>query len=97
MLEVPAGEIQIGRDPTNTVVLANPLVSRRHAIVRAAEPPQPFAHGHVAVAIVRRLRLRVPRQQPRGDKPARAGDCKQRRKRDERRTLRCAVLQRQAS
>jgi len=34
MVELPEGEISIGRDPSNTVVLQSPLVSRRHAIVR---------------------------------------------------------------
>ncbi len=34
MLEVEDGEIEIGRDPTNGLVLRSPLVSRRHAVVR---------------------------------------------------------------
>ncbi len=34
MLEVADAEIRIGRDPGNTVVLASPLVSREHAVVR---------------------------------------------------------------
>ncbi len=34
MVEVHGNEITIGRDPTNHVVLASPLVSRRHAVVR---------------------------------------------------------------
>jgi len=34
MVEVSEREISIGRDPSNAVVLASPLVSRRHAIVR---------------------------------------------------------------
>ena len=34
MVEVHDAEVTIGRDPTNTVVLQSPLVSRRHAIVR---------------------------------------------------------------
>lgn len=34
MVEVDASEITIGRDPSNTIVLNSPLVSRRHAIVR---------------------------------------------------------------
>ncbi len=34
MLDVADGEIRIGRDATNTVVLASPLVSREHAVVR---------------------------------------------------------------
>ena len=34
MLEVGEGEIAIGRDPANTIVLNSPLVSRRHAVVR---------------------------------------------------------------
>ncbi len=34
MLELPGPEITIGREATNHVVLASPLVSRRHAVVR---------------------------------------------------------------
>ncbi|MGO8750118.1 MAG: ATPase, T2SS/T4P/T4SS family [Thermoguttaceae bacterium] len=34
MVEVAAQEVTIGRDPSNTVVLASPLVSRHHAVVR---------------------------------------------------------------
>jgi Flp pilus assembly CpaF family ATPase len=34
MLDVDDAEIRIGRDPGNTVVLASPLVSREHAVVR---------------------------------------------------------------
>ncbi len=34
MVAVEANEVTIGRDPSNTVVLASPLVSRHHAIVR---------------------------------------------------------------
>ncbi|MBN1911575.1 MAG: FHA domain-containing protein, partial [Pirellulales bacterium] len=34
VVEVDAAEITIGRDPSNAVVLASPLVSRRHAVVR---------------------------------------------------------------
>ena len=37
MLEVDGPEIHIGRDPANTVVLSSPLVSRRHAVVRAVD------------------------------------------------------------
>jgi len=37
MIEVDAAEVTIGRDASNTVVLASPLVSRRHAIVRCLE------------------------------------------------------------
>jgi pilus assembly protein CpaF len=37
MLDVDDAEIRIGRDPANTVVLASPLVSREHAVVRLAE------------------------------------------------------------
>ncbi len=34
MVEVQGPEVSIGRDPSNTIVLPSPLVSRRHAIVR---------------------------------------------------------------
>ncbi len=34
MLDIADAEIRIGRDPGNTVVLASPLVSREHAVVR---------------------------------------------------------------
>jgi len=34
MVEVEENEVTIGRDPSNTIVLNSPLVSRRHAIVR---------------------------------------------------------------
>jgi len=34
MVEVNDAEVTIGRDPTNTVVLQSPLVSRRHVVVR---------------------------------------------------------------
>ena len=34
LVEVKDGEVNIGRDPDNTVVLQSPLVSKRHAIVR---------------------------------------------------------------
>ncbi|MEN6493290.1 MAG: ATPase, T2SS/T4P/T4SS family [Thermoguttaceae bacterium] len=34
MVEVHDAEVTIGRDPTNTVVLQSPLVSRRHVVVR---------------------------------------------------------------
>lgn len=34
MVEVEGNEVTIGRDPSNTIVLNSPLVSRRHAIVR---------------------------------------------------------------
>ncbi|MGQ9574039.1 MAG: ATPase, T2SS/T4P/T4SS family [Thermoguttaceae bacterium] len=34
MIEVSGTEITIGRDPSNTVVLQSPLVSRHHAVVR---------------------------------------------------------------
>lgn len=34
MVEVDGTEVTIGRDPSNTIVLNSPLVSRRHAIVR---------------------------------------------------------------
>lgn len=34
MIEVPGTEVAIGRDEANDVVLASPLVSRRHAVVR---------------------------------------------------------------
>ena len=34
MIEVPDGEITIGRDPANVVCLQSPLVSRVHAVVR---------------------------------------------------------------
>ncbi len=34
MVEVQDSVVTIGRDPTNTVVLQSPLVSRRHAVVR---------------------------------------------------------------
>jgi pilus assembly protein CpaF len=34
MVEIHGSEATIGRDPTNSVVLQSPLVSRRHAIVR---------------------------------------------------------------
>ncbi len=37
MLEVADGDIRIGRDPGNTVVLASPLVSREHAVVRFSD------------------------------------------------------------
>lgn len=37
LVEVEAGEVTIGRDATNTIVLASPLVSRRHAIVRLVD------------------------------------------------------------
>ncbi|MBM4004233.1 MAG: FHA domain-containing protein [Planctomycetes bacterium] len=33
-VDFTAGEIRIGRDPSNDVVLRSPLVSRRHAVVR---------------------------------------------------------------
>lgn len=34
VVEATEAEVSIGRDPTNHVVLASPLVSRRHAVVR---------------------------------------------------------------
>jgi Flp pilus assembly CpaF family ATPase len=34
LVDVKDPEIRIGRDPTNTIVLQSPLVSKRHAIVR---------------------------------------------------------------
>jgi pilus assembly protein CpaF len=34
VLDIPAGELTIGRDAGNTLVLASPLVSRRHAVVK---------------------------------------------------------------
>ncbi len=34
MIEAADAEVTIGRDPTNTLVLQSPLVSRRHAVVR---------------------------------------------------------------
>jgi len=34
LVEVEGNEVTIGRDPSNTIVLNSPLVSRRHAIVR---------------------------------------------------------------
>ncbi len=34
MVDVPEAEVSIGRDPSNNVVLASPLVSRHHATVR---------------------------------------------------------------
>ena len=34
MVDVSAAEILIGRDPSNTIVLPSPLVSKKHAIVR---------------------------------------------------------------
>ncbi|MFQ5793216.1 MAG: FHA domain-containing protein, partial [Acidobacteriota bacterium] len=37
MVEVDDSEVSIGRDPSNTVVLQSPLVSRRHAVVRLAD------------------------------------------------------------
>ena len=37
VVEVAEAEIRIGRDAANHVVLASPLVSRKHAIVRRAE------------------------------------------------------------
>src|ERR1700744_979287 len=37
VLDVTESEIRIGRDAGNTVVLASPLVSREHAIVRVAD------------------------------------------------------------
>ncbi len=36
LLEVQGTEVTLGRDPSNTVVLDSPLVSRRHAVVRVA-------------------------------------------------------------
>ncbi len=37
MIEVPGNEVSLGRDEANDVVLASPLVSRRHAVVRLLE------------------------------------------------------------
>ncbi|MBU4270551.1 MAG: Flp pilus assembly complex ATPase component TadA [Planctomycetes bacterium] len=37
VLEVDSTEVTIGRDPSNTVCLQSPLVSRRHAVVRMAD------------------------------------------------------------
>ncbi|NLF07117.1 MAG: FHA domain-containing protein, partial [Pirellulaceae bacterium] len=37
VLEIDAEEITVGRDPSNAVCLQSPLVSRRHAVVRAAD------------------------------------------------------------
>ena len=37
MVEVHDAEISVGRDPSNTVVLSSPLVSRRHAVVRSTD------------------------------------------------------------
>jgi Flp pilus assembly CpaF family ATPase len=37
MVETPDGEVRIGRDPENHVVLKSPLVSRQHAVVRRLE------------------------------------------------------------
>ncbi|MBN1590336.1 MAG: Flp pilus assembly complex ATPase component TadA, partial [Pirellulales bacterium] len=37
MVDLPEGEISIGRDPANTVVLPSPLVSRCHAMVRVED------------------------------------------------------------
>ena len=36
MVEVPDGEVTIGRDPANIVCLQSPLVSRVHAVVRSS-------------------------------------------------------------
>jgi pilus assembly protein CpaF len=36
MVEVSETEVTVGRDPSNTVVLQSPLVSRHHAVVRLA-------------------------------------------------------------
>jgi Flp pilus assembly CpaF family ATPase len=35
MIEVPDGEVTLGRDPSNVVCLQSPLVSRVHAIIRS--------------------------------------------------------------
>ena len=40
VVELDAGEIEIGRDPGNAVVLKSPLVSRRHAVVRRVNGEQ---------------------------------------------------------
>ena len=37
VLEVDSTEVTIGRDPSNTVCLQSPLVSRRHAVVRMVD------------------------------------------------------------
>jgi pilus assembly protein CpaF len=37
VVELPDGEITIGRDATNSVCLQSPLVSRRHAVVRLVD------------------------------------------------------------
>lgn len=37
MVEVGDSEVTIGRDPSNSVVLQSPLVSRQHAVVRMAD------------------------------------------------------------
>ena len=36
MVEVADAEVSVGRDPSNSVCLDSPLVSRRHAVVRLA-------------------------------------------------------------